>query len=66
MSTLENIEAAVKRLSGPELRKFRSWFARYDAKNWDIQIEQDASSGKLDALAQEAVAEYDAGKAKEL
>lgn len=66
MSNVDNIEAAVKQLSGPELRRFRSWFAKFDGKNWDAQIERDASAGKLDALAEEAISEYEAGKAKEL
>ena len=37
----------------------------FDADAWDAQIEFDAA-GKLDALAEEALAEYKAGKAKEI
>lgn len=65
MSNIKNIEAAIKELSESELRKFRSWFAKYDAKNWDVQIEQDAFSGKLDALAREAMSQYESDKATE-
>ena len=32
-----------------------------DAAAWDAQIEADAAAGKLDALAAEALAEYNAG-----
>lgn len=66
MSNVDNIEAAVKQLTGPELQRFRSWFAKYDAAVWDSPVEAEASSGKLDALAQEAIVEYESGKATEL
>jgi hypothetical protein len=65
-STLEMVERAVAELSSDELAKFRKWFAEYDGALWDAQIEADAKAGKLDALAQEALAEYRAGKATEI
>ena len=49
-----------------ELAKFRRWFAQFDEAAWDAQIEADTAAGKLDALATEARAEYDNGKAREL
>lgn len=66
MSTIEAIENAVKILPAPELAKFRKWFAEFDAAAWDAQIESDAAAGKLDRLAQEAVAEYRSGSAREI
>ena len=65
-STLEMAEAAVTRLSNEELAQFRKWFAEFDGDAWDAQIEADAKAGKLDALAEEALAEYHAGKATEI
>ncbi len=65
-STLETAEAAVARLSNEELAQFRRWFAEFDGDAWDAQIEADAKAGKLDALAEEALAEYRAGKATEI
>lgn len=65
-STLEIAEKSVTQLSGAELAQFRQWFAGYDGEQWDAQIEADAKAGKLDALAQEALAEYRAGKATEI
>ena len=65
-STLETVERAVAQLSKQELAQFRHWFAQYDGDHWDAQIEADATAGKLDSLAQEALAEYHAGKATEL
>ncbi len=66
MSTVENIENRVEKLSLKELSEFRLWFSKYDANAWDAQIEADADAGKLDALAQEALAEYESGKAREI
>ncbi len=64
MSTVEAIENAVRILPAPELAKFREWFAEFDAAVWDAQVESDAAAGKLDAMAQEAVAEYRSGKVR--
>lgn len=66
MSHVEEIEKAVKNLPAVELRRFRQWFASFDAETWDAQIEADATSGKLDALASVAIAEYESGNAKQL
>ncbi|HLX62209.1 MAG TPA: hypothetical protein VKX17_13090 [Planctomycetota bacterium] len=66
MSTLQRAETAVQKLDAKELAKFRRWFAEYDGKIWDEQIEADAAAGKLDAMAEEALAEYRAGKAREI
>ncbi len=66
MSTVENIENRVEKLSLKELSEFRLWFSKYDANAWDAQIEADADAGKLYALAQEALAEYESGKAREI
>lgn len=40
--------------------------AKLHGDNLDRQIEEDAAAGKLDALAAEALAEYEAGQAGEL
>jgi succinate dehydrogenase flavin-adding protein (antitoxin of CptAB toxin-antitoxin module) len=66
MTTLEIIERKIQQLSEKELSEFRQWFAEFDADIWDAQIESDAAVGKLDQLAQEALEEYEAGKAKEI
>jgi hypothetical protein len=66
MTTVEGIENKVEKLSLKELSEFRLWFTKYDANPWDAQIEADAVAGKLDALAKEALAEYESGKAQEI
>jgi hypothetical protein len=66
MTAVEAIEQEIKKLSPNELAELRLWFAKFDADSWDAQIESDAAAGKLDALAAEALAEYEAGKAREI
>ena len=66
MTTVETIEKAIAQLPPEELAKFRRWFLEFDADAWDAQIEADAAAGKFDALAEEALAEYRAGKAREI
>lgn len=64
MGNLESIEKAVESLAPSDLAKFRRWFAEFDAAGWDLQIEKDAASGKLDVLANEALADYRSGPAR--
>ena len=66
MSEVEKLAERIEKLSPEELKKFRAWLAEFDARLWDAQIEADAKAGKLDALAAEALAEYKAGKTREL
>ncbi|QCQ21850.1 hypothetical protein [Desulfoglaeba alkanexedens] len=66
MVTAESLEKAVEQLSPAELAKFRRWFLQFDADAWDAQIEADAAAGKLDTLADEALAEYHSGQVHEI
>jgi hypothetical protein len=66
MSKVENIEQEVQDLTPAELAAFRAWFLEFDAQVWDRQIEEDVRKGKLDKLAEEALAAHRAGKSKEL
>jgi hypothetical protein len=66
MTTIQAIEQAVQQLPVQDLAEFRRWFTKFDETAWDAQIEADAATGKLDALAAEAVEEYRNGKAREL
>jgi hypothetical protein len=57
MSTVSDIESAVSRLSPESLAEFRAWFTEFDSDQWDAQIERDAACGKLDVVADEALAD---------
>jgi lysyl-tRNA synthetase class I len=66
MSKVENIEREIQKFTQSELEAFRRWFREYDSDEWDLQIDEDARTGKLDKLADEALAAHRAGKSKEL
>ena len=66
MENVKSIENAVESLPPVELAEFRRWFADFDGNAWDRQIEDDATSGKLDQLAAEALADYRAGSARQI
>jgi hypothetical protein len=54
MSTIREIEEAVRRLSPGEVVEFGRWFAEFEAAIWDKQIEDDSKAGRLDHLVREA------------
>ena len=64
MSTIEQIEAAILKLSPPELSQITDWVLELDEQRWDEQLEKDVKAGKLDFLAQEAYAEFAAGNCR--
>jgi hypothetical protein len=66
MTTVEDIEQAVAGLPPREFDRFRAWFEEFQASRFDQRIERDAQAGKLDSLAEEAIAEYRRGSAREL
>ena len=66
MGKVENIEQEIQDLTPSELATFRRWFLEFDAQVWDGQIEEDIREGRLDKLADEALASHRAGKSKEL
>ena len=66
MSRIEQLEREIEKLSRTQLAKFREWFRQHDAAEWDRQIEADAQAGRLDKLADKALAAHKAGKTKEL
>lgn len=66
MRVVQELQSAVSQLSAEELARFREWFDKFDAEIWDRQFEEDAKSGKLDQLANQAIADFQAGKCKQL
>ncbi len=60
--SVEDVEKAVAKLPADQLKKFRAWYEKFDSDTWDEQSEKDISAGKLDALAEVAIADHKAGK----
>jgi hypothetical protein len=66
MSTVQDIAEAIRQLAPQELAAFRTWFAAFDAEQWNRQFEEDVAAGRLDALAQETIHDLQAGRCTDL
>ncbi len=66
MSTVHEIEQAVRSLVPQDLAAFRAWYAEFDAEAWDRQMEQDVAAGRLDQLAEEALRDHREGRCTDL
>jgi len=62
MSSVKLAKETVQRLKPQELAEFSRWFDEYRNAKWDAQISHDVEMGKLNALAEEALTEYRAGR----
>jgi hypothetical protein len=59
MSTVQEIETAIAKLTEKELAELRAFI-------WDRDIERDAANGRLDHIANEAIEEFRSGKTRPL
>ena len=66
MQIIQELQSIVSQLSADELARFREWFDKFDAEVWDRQFEEDAKSGKLDQLVNQAITDFQAGKCKQV
>ncbi len=66
MTKLEKIEQDIKALSPKDMKRLGDWFAETHADLWDEQIERDAKDGKLDKMAEQALADHRAGRTTSL
>jgi len=66
MTRVQRLAQEIEELTGEELTAFRRWFQEFDAAVWDEQIERDAAAGRLDKLAEKALADHEAGRTKEM
>lgn len=64
--SVEELEKAVASLPPDLLARFREWFEEFEAARFDAKIEADAKGGKLDKLAEQALADVAAGRCREL
>jgi hypothetical protein len=66
MSKIAQLEQEIESLTPEELLEFRGWFKEFEAKLWDEEFEQDVKAGRLDALAEQAIEDFQAGRFKKL
>jgi hypothetical protein len=66
MTTVEAITAAIAELPPDQVAQIREWLNERDEAEWDAQIERDERAGRLDTLADRALAEYRAGRTRPL
>jgi len=66
MTKLEKIEDEIRSLDAAELEAFRRWFAAFDAAAWDDRFARDVTLGRLDGIADRALAEHRAGRTRPL
>ncbi len=62
MSSVHEIEEAIRNLAPQDLAALRQWFAAFDAELWDRQMEQDVGAGRLDGLAEEGLRDLSEGR----
>jgi hypothetical protein len=66
MENLERIKQEIECLPEHDFIQLRKWFSEKDWKEWDMEIEEDSMSGKLDFLMKEALEEKDKGKLRNI
>jgi hypothetical protein len=66
MLTVEQIENAILELGQNEIGELLNWFLNLDYQRWDVQLEKDIAESKLDALAAEAIADFESGNYREI
>lgn len=66
MTTLPEIEAAIKKLPEGDIRQLAVWLQDYLDDIWDQQIETDLGSGKLNKLIAKAETDIAANRVRDL
>lgn len=66
MSSLVEIETAIKKLPENEIRQLATWIHAYLDEVWDRQIEVDLKSGKLNNLIAKVEADIAANNVRDL
>ncbi len=66
MTTLPEIEAAIKKLPEGDVRQLSVWLQQYLDEMWDRQIEADLASAKLDKLIAKAEEDIAANRVRSL
>ncbi len=62
MTSIAEIQDAIRVLPEAQFEMFSSWFDEYEEKHWDRQIEHDQKSGPLHDLMERTRADFKAGE----
>jgi hypothetical protein len=60
--SVQELENAIRQLSGEEFTQLAQWLDEYRAEMWDRQMETDIQAGRLDEAGKKADADFDAGR----
>jgi hypothetical protein len=66
MSTVAEIENALQTIPVDDAWKVADWLQEYLDEKWDKQIDGDLAAGRFASLADQALADYHAGRVKPL
>lgn len=66
MGTVEEILKAVEQLPPEKLAEFQIRYEELAAALVDAKLEQDVAAGKFDAMAEQAIADFRAGRSRKL
>ena len=66
MGQIDDIKTAITKLPDEDVARLREWLAELDAQRFDERIERDAAAGKLDRLMEQAKANHEAGRRREM
>jgi hypothetical protein len=66
MTAVEAVTTVISKLSAEEIAQIRAWLAEREEAEWDAQIERDERAGRLNALADRALAQHQGGQTRPL
>ncbi len=66
MSTVQEIERAIGQLTSQELDELSAWMDERYPQPIDAQLKADLDTGRMDVRIRQAMADHEAGNAREL
>jgi hypothetical protein len=62
--SVQEIEAAITKLTPQDVAELAAWFEEYQAQGWDEQIARDVRAGRFEPLIQRAREQLKAGECR--
>jgi hypothetical protein len=59
---LKELKQAVQGLSNDDFKTFEAWVDNFRSQQWDEEIKADTKAGKLNKMAEQALADFRKGK----